>query len=268
MINDLRFAFRLLLKNRTYTLVAIAALAFSVGANTAIFSAINSLLLRPLPVEEIDRLVYPIALREGFDPFGSSLIEYVAYRDRGHSFVSSGAAAQRSFNLTGHGEPERVRGATVMATYLTTLGVKPALGRIFMADEDRPSGPAVVLISYEFWQRHFGGKAGVIGETLNLEGRNYNIVGVLPPGFDLPGAAEVWLPLQANIDSLPLVERAASNYEIAARLKPGVPLKQADTELKAIARQLEGEYPEFRRGWGVKVGHAERSASPTDRTST
>ncbi|PYK80173.1 MAG: ABC transporter permease [Verrucomicrobia bacterium] len=253
MINDLRFAFRLLLKNRTYTLVAIAALAFSVGANTAIFSAINSLLLRPLPVEEIDRLVYPIALREGFDPFGSSLIEYVAYRDRGHSFVSSGAAAQRSFNLTGHGEPERVRGATVMATYLTTLGVKPALGRIFTADEDRPSGPAVVLISYEFWQRHFGGKAGVIGETLNLEGRNYNIVGVLPPGFDLPGAAEVWLPLQANIDSLPLVERAASNYEIAARLKPGVPLKQADTELKAIARQLEGEYPEFRRGWGVKV---------------
>ena len=110
MINDLRFAFRLLLKNRTYTLVAIAALAFSVGANTAIFSAINSLLLRPLPVEDIDRLVYPIALREGFDPFGSSLIEYVAYRDRGHSFVSSGAAAQRSFNLTGHGEPERVRG--------------------------------------------------------------------------------------------------------------------------------------------------------------
>ena len=253
MLNDIRFAFRLLFKSPGFTLVAIAALALSVGANTAIFSAVNSLLLRPLPVEDIDRLVYSIALREGFDPFGSSLIEYAAYRDRSHSFVSSGVAAQRSFNLTGHGDPERVRGATVMATYLTTLGVKPALGRSFTADEDRPGGPAVTLIGYEFWQRHFGGRAGVIGEPLNLEGRSYNIVGVMPPGFDLPGAAEVWLPFQANIDSLPLVERAASNYEIAARLKPDVALKQADAELKAIARQLEGEYPEFRRGWSVRV---------------
>jgi Acidobacterial duplicated orphan permease len=253
MLNDIRFAFRLLFKSPGFTLVAIAALALSVGANTAIFSAVNSLLLRPLPVEDIDRLVYSIALREGFDPFGSSLIEYAAYRDRSHSFVSSGVAAQRSFNLTGHGDPERVRGATVMATYLTTLGVKLALGRTFTADEDRPGGPAVTLIGYEFWQRHFGGRAGVIGEPLNLEGRSYNIVGVMPPGFDLPGATEVWLPFQAIIDSLPLVERAALNYEIAARLKPDVALKQADAELKAIARQLEGEYPEFRRGWSVRV---------------
>ncbi|MGB8804364.1 MAG: ABC transporter permease, partial [Chthoniobacterales bacterium] len=190
MINDLRFALRVLLKNPAFSLVAIAALALSIGANTAIFSAVNSLLLRPLPVEDIDRLVYSIALREGFDPFGSSLIEYAAYRDRSHSFVSSGVAAQRSFNLTGHGDPERVRGATVMATYLTTLGVKPARGRSFRADEDRPGGPPVALIGYEFWQRHFGGRAGVIGEPLNLEGRSYNIVGVMPPGFDLPGAAE------------------------------------------------------------------------------
>jgi putative ABC transport system permease protein len=253
MLNDIRFAFRLLFKSPGFTLVAIAALALSVGANTAIFSAVNSLLLRPLPVEDIDRLVYSIALREGFDPFGSSLIEYAAYRDRSHSFVSSGVAAQRSFNLTGHGDPERVRGATVMATYLTTLGVKLALGRTFTADEDRPGGPAVTLIGYEFWQRHFGGRAGVIGEPLNLEGRSYNIVGVMPPGFDLPGATEVWLPFQAIIDSLPLVERAALNYEIAARLKPDVALKQADAELKAIARELEGEYPEFRRGWSVRV---------------
>src|SRR5438105_13115606 len=149
--HDLRYGARILLRQPGLTAIAIAALAFSIGANTAIFSAINSLLLRPLPVEEIDRLVYSIALREGFDPFGSSLIEYAAYRDRSHSFVSSGVAAQRSFNLTGHGGPERVRGATVMATYLTTLGVKPALGRIFTSDEDQPGGPDVTLTGSEFW---------------------------------------------------------------------------------------------------------------------
>jgi predicted permease len=253
MQNDLRFAFRLLLKNPGFTFVAIAALALSIGANTAIFSAVNSLLLRPLPVKDIDRLVYSIALREGFDPFESSLIEYGAFRDRSHSFVSSGVAAQRSFNLTGQGEPERVRGATTMATYLTTLGLKPALGRIFTIEEDRPDGPAVAMIGYGFWQRHFGGRAGVIGETLNLEGRSYNVVGVMPPGFDLPGAAEIWIPLQVNIETLPLAERAAPRGEIVARLKPGVALQQADAELKGIARQLEGEYPEFRRGWSVKV---------------
>src|SRR5438270_13653315 len=128
-LNDLRYAGRILLKQPGFTLSAIAALALSIGANTAIFSAVNTLLLRPLPVENIDRLVFSVALREGFDPFGSSLLEFAAYRDRGHSFVSSSVGRERSFNLTGNGEPERVRGATIMVNYLTTLGVKPVLGR-------------------------------------------------------------------------------------------------------------------------------------------
>src|SRR5438270_6618989 len=124
-LNDLRYAGRILLKQPGFTLSAIAALALSIGANTAIFSAVNALLLRPLPFENIDRLVFSIALREGFDPFGSSLLEFAAYRDRSHSFSSSGVAQQRSFNLTGRGEPERVRGASIVTNYLTTLGVKP-----------------------------------------------------------------------------------------------------------------------------------------------
>ena len=250
---DLRYGARILFKQPAFTIIAVAALALSIGANTAIFSAINALLLRPLPVENIDRLVVSVTLREGFDPFGSPFLEYAAYRDQSHSFASSGVATQRSFNLIGQGEPERVRGATVMANYLTTLGTKPVLGRAFSAEEDRPGGPPVALISYAFWQKRFTGRADAIGQSLNLDGRNYNIVGVMPPGFDLPGVAEVWIPLQVNIDNLPLTERAATSNTIVARLKPGVSLKQADTELKAIARQLEQEYPDFRRGWGVKV---------------
>jgi predicted permease len=243
----------MLLKTPTYTAIAVVALALSIGANTAIFSAANTLLLRPLPVEDIDRLIVPITLREGFDPFGSPFLEHAAYRDRAHCLASIGVATARSFNLTGRGEPERVRGATVTANYLSTLGTKPVLGRTISTEDDRPNGSPVALISYGLWQKHFGGNADVLTESLNLDGRSYNIIGVMPPGFDVPGIADVWIPLQTNIDSLPLTERAATNNSIIARLRPGVGLEQADAELKGIARQLEQEYPNFRRGWTVKV---------------
>jgi putative ABC transport system permease protein len=250
---DVRYGVRMLVKSPTYTGIGVAALALSIGANTAVFSAANALLLRPLPVEDIDRLIVPVTLREGFDPFGSAFLEYAAYRDRAHCFAGTGVARTRSFNLTGRGAPERVRGASVTANYLSTLGTKPVLGRTFTADEDRPGGPPVTLISYAFWQKHFGGNAKVTAQSLNLDGRSYNIIGVMPPGFDLPGIADLWVPFQLNIDSLPLTERAATSNAIVARLRPGVSLEQADAELKVIAQQLEQEYPNFRRGWTVKA---------------
>src|SRR5438477_1437915 len=176
--HDLRYGARILLRQPGLTAIAIAALALSIGANTAIFSAINTLLLRPLPVENIDRLVFSVALREGFDPFESSYLEYAAYRDRNHSFASSGIATQRLFNLIGHGEPQRVRGATVMADYLKTLGVQPVIGRAFSPEEDQPGGPQAALIGYGLWQKHFAGNTAVIGQSINLDGRSYNILGV------------------------------------------------------------------------------------------
>src|SRR5437016_7410858 len=136
-LQDLRYGARMLLKSPTYTAIAIAALALSIGANTAVFSAVNTLLLRPLPLKDLDRLVFSVALREGFDPFGSSLLEFEAYRQRNHSFESIGVAMQRSFNLIGRGEPERIRGALIVADYLTTLGVKPVLGRSLRSEERR-----------------------------------------------------------------------------------------------------------------------------------
>ena len=250
---DVRYGARILLKSPTYTTIAVAALALSIGANTAVFSAVNTLLLRPLPLKDLDRLVFSVALREGFDPFGSSLLEFEAYQQQNHCFESMGAARQRSFNLIGRGEPERIRGASIMADYLTTLGVKPVLGRSFSAQEDRPGGPMVALIGYGLWQRHFGGEPNILGQPVNLEGRSYTIIGIMPPGFDLPWAAELWVPLQVDVDSLPLAERAVRGYDIVARLRSGISLPQADAESKATARQLEQEYPQIRSGWTLKL---------------
>jgi hypothetical protein len=158
MINDLRFALRVLLKNPAFTLVAIAALALSVGANTAIFSAVNSLLLRPLPVEDIDRLVYSIALREGFDPFGSSLIEYAAYRDRSHSFVSRGAGRATLIQPDWTWRP-RTRPRRHGDGDLPNDTWSEARAWSHLHGGRRSAGwSAVTLIGYEFWQRHFGGR--------------------------------------------------------------------------------------------------------------
>lgn len=250
---DLRYGARILLKSPAYTAIAVAALALSIGANTAVFSAINTLLLCPLPLKDLDRLVLSQALREGFDPYESSLLELEAFQQRNHSFESIGAARQRSFNLTGRGQPERIRGASITPDYLTTLGVKPILGRSFSAEEDQPGGAAVALISYSFWQKHFGGNTNIVGETLNLESRTYTIVGVMPAGFDLPAAADIWVPLQIKIDSLPVTQRAVSGYEIVARLRQRISRQQADAESKSIARQLEDEFPQLRRGWTVRL---------------
>src|SRR5205809_7295263 len=129
ILQDLRYGARMLLKSPTYTAIAIAALALSIGANTAVFSAVNTLLLRPLPLKDLDRLVFSVALREGFDPFGSSLLEFEAYRQRNHSFDSTGVAMRRSHRLIGQDEPERILGALCLAYYLSTARAIPVLGR-------------------------------------------------------------------------------------------------------------------------------------------
>jgi putative ABC transport system permease protein len=251
--HDLRHGFRMLRKNPGFASIAIVTLGLGIGANTVVFSAVNTLLLRPLPGVSLDRVVFGFALREGFDPFGASLLEYGAYRDQSQSFETSGVAGQRSLNLVQRGEPRPMQGAALFGEYLATLGVKPIIGRGFTAEEERPGGPPAALIGYGMWQTRFAGDSNVIGQTLDLDGRIYTVVGVMPAGFDLPAAAEIWIPLQVVIESLPLTDRASTSYEIVARLKPGVRLEQADAELKAIARQLENEYPQIRKGWSVQL---------------
>lgn len=253
LVQDARFGMRMLRKSPGFTAVAVLTLALGIGANMAIFSAVESLLLRPLPVENVERLTFIVSLREGFDPFGTSLLEYTAYRDRSHWFSSCGLATPRSFNVVGQGEPERIQGAAILANYLATLGVQPVLGRSFTPEEDSPGGPAVALVGYGLWRHRFGGDPHLVGRALNLGGRSTTVIGILPPEFDLPNAAEIWIPLQTNLDGLPLAERAAHAYEMVARLKAGASLQRADIELKGIARELEQEFPQVRSGWSVKL---------------
>jgi putative ABC transport system permease protein len=250
---DLRFAVRTLTKSPGFTAIAIATLALGIGANAAVFSAVHALLLKPLPFPEPGRLVSGLAMREGFDPFGTSLLEYEAYRDGSASLSESGLGAQRDFTLLERTGPERLTGAAVMADYLDVLGVQPLLGRRFSADEDKPGGPSVALLSYELWQSHFGGDSGCVGRLINLEGRNHTIVGVLPRSFDMPFRAKVWVPLQVVPAAMPLRDRTTHSYDMVARLKPGIGLAQADAELRGIARRLEGQYPDIRRGWSYRL---------------
>jgi putative ABC transport system permease protein len=253
LVQDLRYGARMLRKNPGFTMTAVITLALGIGANTAIFSAVNALLFRTLPVEGIDRLVFGFSLREGFDPFGTSLLEYAAYRERGYVFAQSGVGRQQFFNLIGRNEPERLQGAAVMAEFLNTLGVKPIFGRSFTTEEDRPGGPAVAILGYGLWRRRFGGDGRVIGAHLNLDGRDATVVGVMPPGFDMPLSAEIWTPLQIDIRSLPLEAQARHDHEMVARLEQDVSVERADAELKAVARSLEEEHPQFARGWSYGV---------------
>jgi putative ABC transport system permease protein len=253
LLQDLRYGYRASRKRSMVSVVAVLMLGLGVGSCTAIFSALQALVFRPLPIDSEQRVVTGIALREGFDPFGTSLLEYQALVESAKSIEIAGLGRQRSFNISDGGDPERLAGASVSAAYFATTGIEPALGRPFTAADDAPGGPAVAMIGHGLWQRRYGGRAGIIGTLLDLDGRRHEIVGVMPPGIDMPYGAEVWTPLQADILAAPLRERAAHVHELMARLRPGVTVEQADGEARAIARQLEVREPQSQRGWSYRV---------------
>jgi putative ABC transport system permease protein len=251
--HDLRHGLRVLRMRPGFTIAAVLTLAVGIGANTAMFGAVQTLLLAPLPLTDPDRLVYGIALREGFDPFGTSLLEYSAFRKSTASFEELGIASRRTLTLIGRDEPERLDGAEVTASFLQTIGVTPVAGRLFSADDDRPGGPAVVMIGYDLWQGRFGGDPAILGKDIRLDDRLYTIVGVMPRGFDYPSRCRVWVPMQRDLETLPLDDRAAQAYTFVGRLRSGVALPDADREVKLIAQRLEQDYPQRRRGWNYTI---------------
>src|SRR6266480_703508 len=235
---DLRYGLRMLAKNPGFTSIAVIALALGIGANSAIFSVVNTVLLQPLPYKNPERLVmvWEEAAHLGFPKNTPSPANFLDWRSQNTAFEAMAAMVEHSFNLTGVGEPERLDGRRVSANLFDLLGVPALLGRTFVPDDDRP-GTHVVLLSYSLWQRRFGSDPSVIGRALALNGESYTVVGVMPRLVQLPGYEnrndQLWVPIA--FPSEEAAQRGNHFLEIVARLKPGVTLKQAQAEMDTIA---------------------------------
>ena len=254
LLHDLRYAARLQRKNPGFTIVAVIALALGIGANTAIFSVVNTVLLRPLPYKDPERLVmvWEDASRHGYPRDTPAAGNYSDWRDQNQVFEGMAAIADTSFNLTGSGEPERLEGRRVSANLFPLLGVEPQIGRVFTAAEDQPGGPRVVLLSYGLWQRRFGGDPNIAGQSLTLNGESYVVVGVMPARFQFPSSDDqAWVPIAFTQQEA--ANRGRHYLQVLARLKPGVSLAQAQSEMSTIATRLQQQYPQFNAELGAVV---------------
>ncbi|MDT5272318.1 MAG: hypothetical protein QOH49_4504 [Acidobacteriota bacterium] len=253
LLQDLRFGVRTLAKRPGFALVAVLTLALGIGANTAIFSVVNAVLLRPLPFRDAERLVIVYETTQSVPRDFVSVPNLEDYRAGSRSFEGFATFVPQSVNLTGAGtEPERVVGAFVTSSFFPVVGVEPARGRAFTAEDDVQGGGQVALLAHELWQRRFGADPEIIGKSLVFNGEPYTVVGVMPEGFRYPTMApDVLLPAQKWPNYKPV--RASHNQWIVGRLRPGVTYEAAEGELRAIARRLEEAYPEENRGRGVEV---------------
>jgi putative ABC transport system permease protein len=252
---DLRYGFRTLLRNSGFCAVAVLALALGIGPNTAIFTMVNAVLLKPLPVPEPNRVVmiWGTLLKSGFDQMPVSAADYLEWKRQARSFDQMSAAfaiPEYGLNVSGTGDPERVPAALASKEFLPALGIKPIVGRNFLPEEDRPGGPPAVLIGHAFWQRRFHSDPTAVGRTLTVDGIPRTVVGVVPHELGEMVHADLWLPTGINPNN---PERQNHNYGIVARLKPGVTVAQARAEMIVIARRLERAYPATNTGWGITL---------------
>jgi putative ABC transport system permease protein len=253
---DLRYGARMLRKNPGFTLIAALTLALGIGANTAIFSIVNAVLLRPLPYDEPDRLVYLHEHTRNSEWEGISYLNFSDWRARNQAFEKIGAYTVGFYNLTGVGEAERLLAAQMSADLFGALRVRAALGRVFTNDEDKPGSNPVVALSHALWRRRFGGDPSVIGRTLILNSRGYTVVGVMSDEFSFPAFPEpvdIWVPL-GPLSSGDLYQyRDHHALHAVARLKPDVTIEQARADMKNITASLEKEYPDANQGRGATI---------------
>ena len=255
-VQDLRSGLRQLRKSPGFTAIAVITLALGIGANTAIFSVVNGVLLRPLAFRDADRLVRvwhtpPQKSFPGIPRFTVSAANYIDWQSQNHVFEQMAIVSYHGFTLTGVDKPEQLDGSAVSAEFFSMLGVQPMQGRLFSQDEDQPGHANVVLLSHRFWQEHFGANREIVGRYITLDGQSYLVAGVMPAGFQLPDYAQMWTPM-AWTDKEKAV-RGEHHYLVMARLKPGVDVKQAQAEMNTISNRLEQQYPEDDKGWGAVV---------------
>ena len=253
ILQDLRYGIRKLAKNPGFTAVVVLALALGIGANTAIFSVVNATLLHPLAFKDPGRIamVWMDNRKLGVDQDWHSYLNFLEYKNGSQTFEDIAAFNDRSFNLTGAGDPIRVLGAWATASLFPVLGVDPILGRAFTSDEEEPGRDLVVVLSHGLWQRRFGADPQIIGQQISLNGKNRTVIGVMPASFRFPDKdAELWVPLSP--DAQLRNNRNALWLKAVGRLKPGVTLEQARADMGTIAGRLEQQY-DFMSGYGVNL---------------
>jgi predicted permease len=253
LLQDLRYGLRMLASNAGFAVVAVLTLTLGIGANTAIFSVINGVLLQPLPYQEPGRLLVMSEKTPDFDSMSISYPNFVDWQRESRSFASLGAYRWGSYDLSGAGMPEHLEGKMVTAGFFSTLGITPALGRDLAAEEDHLGANRVVLISGGLWKRRFGSSPDVIGKALTLNGQGYTVVGVIPAGFRFFGAAEVYTLLGQWDDVMARSREAHPGLRAVAHLKPGVTREQAQAEMNTVAAQLAQTYPKSNAHHGVTL---------------
>ena len=256
MLQEVRQAFRSLVRNPALSVPAVLCLALAIGANTAIFSVLDAVLVRPLPFAEPARLIAIQEERhsaEGVNQGSVSPANYMDWTAASRTLADAGVYVDWPVHLTGAGDPVELPAQYVTRSFFTTLGVAPAIGRVFTPAEDAPNGPAAVVVSDGFWRQRLGGARDVLGRVVTIDGEPVTIVGVMPPGFAVPGTApELWRPLA--FDPARDYRATSGRYlQALARLAPGVTIEQADTELRTIAARLAGEHPFFNTGWSTAI---------------
>ena len=257
LLNDLRYGARILLKQPAFTLVAVVTLALGIGANTAIFSLVHGILLRPLPFREPDRMVRLIQAspKLGLATWGVSQADFAAYREQNRSFETTAIYNNSAINLTGDGEPERLPIVNVTADFFKVFGVNPLLGRTFVEGEDTPGRNLVCVISHAFWQRRFGGDPNIAGRTINLNNTPTQVVGVMPAEFKFPRLeTDLWIPL-----ALDTKRTAPYFFSVIGRLKPGIQVAQAQTDTTEVLHNFGRQHPNTAEAVGLNEGNGPRT---------
>lgn len=255
LLQDLRYGMRRLLRNPGFTIVAVLSLALGIGANTAIFSVINTVLLTPLPYANPEQLmiVWETNRQNSSSRSPASLLNFIDWREQNQSFEQMAALRSSGLNLTEGAQPERIQAMSASPNFFTVLGAKPALGRTFLPHEEKAGSDHVVVLSNRLWQGRFGSDRNILGKDIKLNGEPYNVIGVMPADFQFEDVS-LWTPLTTNIGQLsPTAARSRRVFLVLARLKSGSSMAQAQAEMNTISGRLAQQYPEANDGWTTSV---------------
>lgn len=264
-IQNLRFALRRLIKSPLFTLIAILSVAAGIGINSAVFSLVNGIVLSPLPYRDADRLVLVTGHHPQVGRFSASYPDFVDLKERSKSFEYFAGFQQRGFTVMGNESPEKFRGLIVSADFFPMLDVTPAIGRVFLSQEEMGKGAPVAVLSHALWRDWFGADKNIVGRQITINSVSYTVIGVTAASFRPPVGGRFWLPLQVSDEAK--ANRDTRFLRILAKLKPGVTIEQAQAELSLISGQLEQQYPSTNAGRGTLVISLQHELAQTDRRS-